>query len=1041
MAASAEGPSAQIAPVKRQEIKHAKNLRIFLLGPPVITWCDEVLSISRRQVRALLYRLSADLQPIPREQLCDLIWPEVPLPKARRSLTHLLTHLRLALPEPDLVEFTSETIALNPARTWSDTVALAKLYAERYKLLRGYPGSEDDSPLLLTPLENVIQSYRGPFLSNFNLSDSQEFEAWVSQQRQYYECRYLEILSDLIDYYHHHKDHDKAIAYAKRYLEIDSLAEEVHCKLIELYAAIGDRSAAERQFEACAASLEQELGVSPSPKTWAVYQSAAGNRPSGALISPHALAKRSQNGLETPFVGRDDLLAAIDQAYNLAISGRGKVILISGEPGIGKSRLLQQIATHYHCSSTVLFSACSQGLKNLAFYPIAQAFRPVIESQNLSITLSPLWLAEAARLLPEIYSRFPELPASQPARPDEGRRRLFEALSRLAASLQSRFRPLVLCLDDLQWADATTLEWLTYLANQMAFEGLGHILIIGAYQFEEAQPLAELRHALNRLGLLEEYSLTSLAPDEVSQILAFHLGAQQGQQNPAARLHQISGGNPFYLLEILQALIDSHLLPGQPIDPKTLPVPKTVQEALRLRLASADPLERMILELLAVLSHPVHFDMLPELVPAAELETLQAIDRLASRRLLAEREGVYQFAFDLLRLVVYNDISYAQRRIFHRRCARLLEKYFPAEIALLAWHFEQSGEPGKAADYALRAGANSIQALAFGDALDFFSRALNSLKQEAATLTAQEDIAANYRRQIAALSQRSSVFRTLGEMQSNQDDLAEEARLAAALGDQSALAQVCIREANAHRWFCRYLQARECAEKALQLSLAIGDRHLQARSLREIGLAERALGDFASAEASLKQALQLFHDLEETSYEVHTLCNLSALYIYTGNLRRAEKFAQDALTCCEQVKLPFLRRIALGDLGVALAGSGRIDQGRECLLSSLDIAREIGDRTQEIFCLCHLGWLENQAGRAEHALGYLREGLSLAERLDSRAEQSRLYAGLADAHRLLDNIRLAKSFAHKSIELARLHHRRYDQELAEQIMAKIEEKL
>jgi len=1008
--------------------------RVALLGPPVITWSDGILSISRRQVRALLYRLSADLQPIPREQLCDLMWPEDPLPKARRNLTHLLTHLRLALPEPDLIEFTSEYIALDPVRTWSDTVALVKLYAERHKLLQRHPGLEDDLPFSLNTLENVIQSYRGPFLSNFNLSDTQEFEAWVNRERQYYECRYLEILSDLIDYHHHRKDHDKAIAHARRYLEIDNLAEDVHCKLIELYAAVGDRSAAERQFESCVATLEQELGISPSPKTWAVYQSASGPR-------PHGLVDRSLHRLETPFIGRDEILNAIDQAFNLACSGRGKVILFSGDAGIGKSRLLRQIASHYHCNGTVLYSACTQGLQNLAYHPIAEALRPVVEIQTHLLNINPLWLAEAARLLPEIYSRFPNLPAPLPARQEEAQRRLFEALYQVATSLQSRFRPLVIILDDLHWADSTTLEWLVYLSSRLAYEGLGHLLIIGSYRREEAQPLAGLRAALNRLGLLEEHCLPGFNTDEVSQILSHHFGIHEEQQDLAVRLHQISGGNPFYLLETIQALIESHLVPEQVTDLAALPLPKTVQTAIQYRLIPLTSQERKILEVIAVLNQSITQEMAPELIVAGELEILESLDQLVSHRLLSEHHGVYQFAFDLVRLVVYNDIRYGQRRYLHRQCARLVEKYYPDDLTLLTWHFEQSGESAKAAEYALRAGEKSIRVLAYTEALDFFSRALVSLKQQAVNLTMPEDITANYRLQILALSQRSSVFRALGEMQSYQDDLAEEARLANALGDQSALAHIYIREANAHRWFCRYLKARECAEKTLQLSLLIGNRQLEARALREIGLTERATGDFIPAEARLKQALQIFHDLDEVGYEIHTLCNLSALDSYTGNFRRAENLAQEALARCEQAKTPYLRRIALGDLGVALAGSGHVEQGRECLLSSLDLAREIGDPTQEIFCLCYLGWLENQADRPELALGYLRDGLALAERLDSRAEQGRLYAGLANAHLLLDNFRLAKSFAYKSLELARHHHRGYDQSLAEQILVKIGEKL
>jgi DNA-binding SARP family transcriptional activator len=1017
----------------------ALPLRIALLGPPVLYWSGETLPISRRQVRAVLYRLAADLRPIPREQLCALLWPEEPLSTARRSLTHLLTHLRLALPEADLLEYSSESIALNPDRTWCDTKELEQIYAIRHRLFQAKPGADQEWRQSLEAVENVIQSYRGPFLSGFSLRDSPEFEAWVGHERQYYECRFLEILIDLIDYHQQWKDYPNAIAHAARYLDIDNLAEEVHCKLIELYGVVGDRSAAERQFERCAAALEQDLGISPSPKTWAIYQSAIGPRLPGMPVSPQGLAVLSSlKQADTPFVGRTELLKAIDQAFSLAGSGRGKVILVSGEPGSGKSRLLGQVAAHYHCAGTVLYSICSPGLRDLPYHPIAEAFRPVVESQSQNIKVSPLWLAEVARLLPEIYPRFPDLPPPLPARPEEARRRLFEALSQLASSLQTRFHPLLLCLDDLQWADAATLEWLIYLANRLAFQGLEHMLILGTFRSDEGANLAELRSALNRLGLLEEHPLPDFEIDEVAEILRHHLGSHEDHSDLVIQLHQITGGNPFFLLETLRALIDNHMIPGKLADLNNLPLPKTVQETIHQRMVHLDHPERLLLEFLSVLKHPCTLEMVLEGMASGEMETLDRLESLVFHGLLRENQGIYRLAHDLTRLVVYQAISYNRRRLLHRGCAKLLEKYRPGEIALLAWHFEQSGESGKAAAYALRAGEDSARRLAHGEALDFFSRALVSLKQEASSLTAPDEIAANYRQQSMALTRRGRVFRSLGEMQSYQDDIEEEARLATALGDRAALAVVHLREANVHRWFCRYQPARECAEKALGLSRQIGNVLLEARALRERGLTERAIGDFPKARTSLENALRLFQEQVGVSYEIHTLCNLSALATYTADFSRAEKLAHQALTRCEQARLTDLRCIPLGDLGAALAASGRGEQGKECLLTSLDLAREIPDRTQEIFCLCHLGWLENRAGKPDAALGFLRNGLALAERLDSRSEQSRLYAGLAEAHRLLGNTRLARGFAVKALDLARQHGRRHDLSWAEQILAKIE---
>jgi tetratricopeptide (TPR) repeat protein len=201
------------------------------------------------------------------------------------------------------------------------------------------------------------------------------------------------------------------------------------------------------------------------------------------------------------------------------------------------------------------------------------------------------------------------------------------------------------------------------------------------------------------------------------------------------------------------------------------------------------------------------------------------------------------------------------------------------------------------------------------------------------------------------------------------------------------------------------------------------------------------MGDYPKARASLENALMLFQEQGNVSYEIHTLCNLSALATYSGDFNRAEKLAHQALARCEQARLTDLRCIPLGDLGVALAASGRGEQGKECLLTSLELAREIADRTQEIFCLYHLGRLENSAGKPAAALGFLRNGLALAERLDSRSEQSRLYAGLSEAHHLLGNARLARGFAVKALELARQHGRRPDLDWAEKILAKIDQNL
>ncbi len=236
------------------------DLSIFLLGLPTVQRSDTYLEIPRREVRALLYRLATRLEPVSREQLCFLFWPDTPESSAHRALSHLLTHLRHALPRSESLLTCDEYVGLDPQHTWSDTFAFEYLCTASATSTR------------VEALRQAVELYRGPFLSGFSLNCSAEFEFWTLEQRRALERLYLESLAVLIESETARGTYEAAITYAQRYLHTDDLAEGVHRRLIELYATIGDRTAAMRQFETCAAVLERELGISPQPMTWAAYQ-------------------------------------------------------------------------------------------------------------------------------------------------------------------------------------------------------------------------------------------------------------------------------------------------------------------------------------------------------------------------------------------------------------------------------------------------------------------------------------------------------------------------------------------------------------------------------------------------------------------------------------------------------------------------------------------------------------------------------------------------------------------------------------------------
>ena len=315
-------------------------------------------------------------------------------------------------------------------------------------------------------------------------------------------------------------------------------------------------------------------------------------------------------------------------------------------------------------------------------------------------------------------------------------------------------------------------------------------------------------------------------------------------------------------------------------DYRELPLPTSVSQAIRDRLRRLSAPARQVLEAAAVVGAQFSFDLAQVVSGRREDEAANALDELLSRQIVFVRGSVYRFHHDLIRTVVYQDLSYGRRRLLHRRAAHAIERIRSDDVALLAWHFEQAEEYGRAARYALQVGQRAKSVFAHAEARTSFDKAIALLEQESVTLRKPKELTANRSLLIEALHERGWVLRLLGDMTTYTRDSTELARLSAELGDRRALAQSCWREAHVHRWFCRDREALVAAEEGVRLSLAAGDVLCEAICQRELGLAARALGDYVRAQATLGRALDLFVALGDTEYESHVLGNLSTLYLF-----------------------------------------------------------------------------------------------------------------------------------------------------------------
>ena len=600
---------------------------------------------------------------------------------------------------------------------------------------------------------------------------------------------------------------DGAERAARELMRAAPLREAGHRLRMEALAARGEVAEALAAYEELRVLLRDELGTTPGDAVRALHERLLTGEPERSRQAPPS-AKPARVPLPTllsrargELVGRGPELESLRQAWADARSGTRRLVVLRGGPGIGKTRLASELAQGAHAEGTVLYAACQEDTL-ISYQPFVEALRHYVRSDSLDGALGVLGPGgvELAGLIPELSRQLPHDVEAAPDDPETRRYLMFEAVSSLLTEAGHR-APVLLVLDDLHWADRSTLQLLRHVVRAQHEASL---LILGSYRDMDVapgHPLVELLADLRRDGLYERVSLEGLDERGVGTLIEAHAG--DAAPSPLVRaLHAETEGNPFFVEEMVRHLIETGVAfesggrwTSGPM-PEEIGVPEGVKEVLGRRLARLSDTCRELLSQAAVLGREFAFDLLETMSGSGEEAAIGALEEALGARLVVEAQGGdYAFTHALVRETLYDALSAPRRQRMHAQAAGAIEAARSsdpeARIASLALHYRLAGtavDGAKGIEYSLRAGEHARRHFAWDEAAVHWDGALALMERAGA------DPAARARLGVAL----AEIAAVLGDLDRQIRHLERALGLYTELGDEERAAQVHSRLGMAH---------------------------------------------------------------------------------------------------------------------------------------------------------------------------------------------------------------------------------------------------
>jgi DNA-binding SARP family transcriptional activator/tetratricopeptide (TPR) repeat protein len=678
-------------------------LQVSLLGGQSIT-DDRGGSIQARSSRvvvlmAFLVVHAGSVQA--RQRIAGLLWPESTDTQALTNLRRELHHLRQILGDEPSLAVTPRDLCWHDTKTCRVDVRVFD--GERQAALAAAAAGDDER--MLRHASTAIAAYRGELLPGV-------YDDWLLDARAQLDRQCVDLCDLACAAWARTGDLARAAETARRRVRLQPLEEVGYRALMKLQADMGDRAGAVSTYHNCASMLERELGVTPDPSTRRAFQRLmAYARPA---VTPPAAASSAPGRprlAAARLVGRSAELGALQELWRAAVAGHRGLVLVRGGAGVGKTRLVAEVAEVARLQGAVVATAqCFGTAGRLALAPVADWLRHDAV-QSAAANLDPAWRAEVGRLVPASGGGV----SSRVTADAWQRHRFLEGLARALIAVQ---RPLLVVLDNVQWCDQETLAFITFC---LGLADGARLLVAATLRQDDLDEDPELAGWIVRMratGLLTEVPLSPLEPADTARLAQ----AISGQPLPEARadlLHAATGGFPLYIIEAARGIADS--------DRTSLPV-GDLAAVLRKRLDQGTAAAREVAGLAAAVGTNFTLDLLTE---ASDLDAdlvVEAVDELWRRRIIREFRDGYDFSHDLLRETAYAGISPPRRWLLHRRIAQGLEVLHAENMdgvaAQLAEQYARAGRPERAVAYYQRAANVAAGMFAHAEEIQLHEKAL-----------------------------------------------------------------------------------------------------------------------------------------------------------------------------------------------------------------------------------------------------------------------------------------------------------------------------